>query len=54
MVKNLRAYSILHVATIEWIMCVQENIELSSMSQRRRWSSCIISGDFYLATTIMQ
>ena len=54
MVKNLRAYSILHVATIKWIMCVQENIGLSSMSQRRRWSSCIISGDFSLPTKIMQ
>ena len=28
MVQNLRAYSILDVATIKWIMCVQENIEL--------------------------
>ena len=34
MVQNLRAYSLLHVATIKWIMCLQENIERSSMSQR--------------------
>ena len=54
MVQNLGAYSILHVATIKWIMCVQENIELSSMSQRPRLSSSIISGDFSLATTVMQ
>ena len=27
-VLNLRAYSILHVVTVKWIMCVQENIEL--------------------------
>ena len=54
MVQNLRAYSILDVATIKWIMCVQENIELSSMSQRPRLSSSITSGDFSLATTIMQ
>ena len=33
MVQNLRAYSILHVVTVKWIMFVQENIELSSMSQ---------------------
>ena len=28
MVQNLRAHSILHVATIKRILCVQENIEL--------------------------
>ena len=54
MVQNLRAYSILHVATIKWIMFEQENIELSSMSQRPRMSSSIISGDLSLATKIMQ
>ena len=53
-VQNLRAYSIRHVATIKSLMCVQGNIELSSMSQRPRLSSFIISGDFSLATTIMQ
>ena len=42
MVQNLRAYPILHVATIKWIVCAQENIELSSMSQRPRLSSSII------------
>ena len=46
MVQNLRAYSILYVVTIKWIMRVQDNIELLSSS--------IISGDFSLATTIMQ
>ena len=54
MVQNLRAYSILPVVTINWIMCMQENIELSSMSQRPRLSSSIISADLSLATTIMQ
>ena len=54
MVQNLRAYSIIHVATIKWIMCVQENIELSSMSQRPKLSSNMISEDFSLVTTIMQ
>ena len=54
MVKNLRAYSILQVATIKYIMYVQENIELSSILQRPRWSSTIVSGDFSLATTIMK
>ena len=54
-VQNLRAYSILHVVKIKWIMCVQENIELSTMSQRSRLSSSIISGDFsFAATTTMQ
>ena len=54
-VQNRRAYSILHVVAIKWIMCVQENIELPSMSQRPRLSSSIISGDFsFAATTIMQ
>ena len=37
-VQNLRAYFILHVVTIKWIMYVQENIQLSSMSQRPRLS----------------
>ena len=36
MVQNLRAYFILYV--IKW-MCVDENINFSSMSQRPRWSS---------------
>ena len=54
MVQNLRADSILHVVAIKWIMCAQENIELSSMPERTRLSSSIISGDFSLATTIMQ
>ena len=52
-VQNLRAYSILHVVAIKWIMFVQENIEPPSMSQRPRLSSSIISEDFSLATTIM-
>ena len=54
MVKNLRAYFILHVATIKWIMCVQENIELSSMSQRSKLTCSINSGDFTIAIAIMQ
>ena len=35
MVENPRAYFILYVITIQWIMCVQEKIELSSMSQNQ-------------------
>ena len=54
MVQNLRAFSILHVVAIKWIMCMQENIELSSMSQRPRLSSSAISGNSSLATMIMQ
>ena len=54
MVQNLRAYVILYVIAIHLIMCVQENIELFSTSQRPRWRLSIISGDISLATTIMQ
>ena len=54
MVQNLRAYSILHVVAVKWIMCAQENVELPSMSQRLRLSSSIISDDFSFATAIMQ
>ena len=54
MVQDLRAYSILHVVAIKWILCVQEKSELSSMSQRPRLSSSIISGDLSLATRMMQ
>ena len=37
-VQNLTAYFTLHVVTIKYIMCVQENIKLSSLSQRPRLS----------------
>ena len=37
--QNLRAYFIRYVIAIKWKMCVQKDIELSSMSQR---SSLII------------
>ena len=37
-VHNMRAYFIFYAITIKWIMCVQEKIELSSMSQRPRIS----------------
>ena len=33
-VQNLRAYIMLHVVTIKWMMCVQEKIELTVTSQR--------------------
>ena len=33
-VRSLRAYFILHVTKIKWIMCVQKKTELSSTSQR--------------------
>ena len=54
MVHFLRAYFIPYVITIKWIMCVQERIELSSMSLRPRLSSSKISGDFSLTTKIKQ
>ena len=54
MIHFLRAYFIPYVITIKWIMCVQEKIELSSMSQRPRLSSTKISGDFSLTTKIKQ
>ena len=52
MVKNLRAYFILCVTAIEWKMCVQQKIELSSMSQRPRLRSTNITRDLSLATEI--
>ena len=33
MVQNLRAYFILYVFKTEWIICGQEKIELTSMSE---------------------
>ena len=33
-VQNLRAYFILYVIIINWIMCIQEKMELSRMSER--------------------
>ena len=44
-VQNLRAYFMLHVITIKWMMCVQEKIELSGTSKRPRLSSTKISGE---------
>ena len=35
MVQNMRAYLILYVIAIKWRICVQEEIELSSMSQEQ-------------------
>ena len=51
-VQNLGAYFIFYVIKIKWIICLQEKIELSSMSQRARWSSSEISGDLSLVTKI--
>ena len=53
-VQNLRAHFILHIITIKWLMCVQEKIELSSMSQRPRLSSSKVSGDLSFAAKIKQ
>ena len=53
-VHFIRTYFIPYVSTIKWIMCVQEKIELSSMSLRPRLSSTKISGDFSLTTKIKQ
>ena len=48
-VQCLRAYFIQYFIAIKWIgcvcVCVQEKIEISSMSQRPRLSSTNISGD---------
>ena len=54
MVQNLMAYFILYVIAIQLITCVQEKIEISSMSQRPRLSLSIISGHISGATMIMQ
>ena len=55
MVKKLRAYFMLYVIAIQWIMCVPEKIERSIMSKRPMLSLSIISGNFsFAATTIMQ
>ena len=54
MIHNLRAYFILYFIIINWIMCVQENIELSSLSQRPGLCSSINKGDFSSATRILQ
>ena len=51
MVHFLMACFIPYVITIKWIMCMQEKIELSSMSLRPRLSSSKISGDFSFAAT---
>ena len=50
MVQNLRYNFILYVNKNKWIMCVQEKIELSSMSQRPRLSSTKIPVDLFLAS----
>ena len=52
MVQNLRAYFIICITTTKWKMCVQEKIEISSMSQSLRLTSTKISGDLSLATEI--
>ena len=54
MVQNLRVYFILYIITIKWIMCVQENVELSGMLQRPSLSSTEISGDLPFAGKIKQ
>ena len=53
-VQNLRAYIILHVTIIKWTTCVQEETEISSMSQWPRLSSTKISGSLSLATKMKQ
>ena len=54
MVHCLRAYFLLFIITIEWIMCVLEKNEIYSISLRPRLSSTKISGDFSLTTKIKQ
>ena len=50
MLQNLRAFFIIYVKTIKWIMHVQEEIEVSSIPQIPRLSSIKISEDLSLAT----
>ena len=45
MLQNMRAYSIVYIA-IKWIVCVQEKLEFSCMSQTPGLSSTKTSGDF--------
>ena len=52
--QNLRAYLILYFFTIKWIMCVQEKIELSSMSQGARLNSTKILGNLSIAIKVKQ
>ena len=54
MVQNLRAYFMLHIITVKWMMCVQEKIELTVTSQRPKLSSTKISGDLSLVAKIKQ
>ena len=54
MVQNLRAYFMLHVITIKWMMWVQEKIEPTGMSQRPRLSSTKISRVLSLVAKIKQ
>ena len=54
MVQDLRAYSILYVITFKLIMCVQEKVELSGISQRPKSSLTEISADLSLAAKIKQ
>ena len=51
-VQNLRAYFILCVITIIWIMSVEKKINLSRMSLRPRLISSDISRDLCLTTKI--
>ena len=53
-VQNLTGYFILYVITIKLVMWVQEEIELSSLSQRPKLSSTKISGDPSLAPKTKQ
>ena len=54
MMPNLRAYFILYVITINWLICLKGKIELSSMSRSLRLSSTKILGDLSLVTKIVQ
>ena len=52
--QNLRAYFILYVIAINWIIYVQEKIELSSILQRPKFDSTKISVHRFLAGRIKQ
>ena len=53
-VQNLKAFFILYVTTIKWIIYVQVKIGVFSNSQRPRLSPIKISGDLSLAKKIEQ
>ena len=54
MAQNLRAFFILYVIKIIWIIFIKEKIEFSNMSQRPRWSSTKFQDYLSLSAKIKQ